>query len=75
MRLLVRKSWTGLWWIACDADEPLGLIDSPTYRRARTREGVIAKWQRRLGVTRGPWEEVSVPTTGIEHTESVEEGS
>lgn len=43
----VRQSWTRLWWIACNANEVLAIIDSPTYSRSRSRQGAIDKCVKR----------------------------
>jgi hypothetical protein len=57
VKIWVRKR--RFWWTACNPDEVLAEFDLPTYVRARTREGAIAKARRRFGPRPSPWEEVS----------------
>jgi hypothetical protein len=57
-RLLIRqRRW---WWVACNPDEALALMDTQTYVRALTRERVIEKATRRFFSCSDPWEEVEV---------------
>jgi len=55
-----RREWHGLtWWVAYDPSEPVGLIDSYTYVRARTREAVIEKARKRFRSAKpNPWRRV-----------------
>jgi hypothetical protein len=44
--------------VGCNPDEALATIDTPTYIRARSREKLIAKAQRRWGPQPPEWEEI-----------------
>lgn len=56
---LIRRSVFG-WWVACDPDEPIGMIDTPTYYRAFTRERLLRKLERKNRPAKRPWETVQL---------------
>ena len=58
LTLHVRKGW--IFWQALNPDEALGMIDSHTVYRSRTREGAIDK-ARRAHTPSKPPEVVEVP--------------
>jgi|SRR5580704_2068882 hypothetical protein len=51
--LLVRKC--GRWWVGVDLEAPLATEELPTYRRARSREAVVAKLRRDRDRRERPW--------------------
>jgi hypothetical protein len=55
----VRKGW--FFWQAVNPDEVVAELDLPTKIRARSRERVIAKANRRWGSSEeSPWEEIVI---------------
>jgi len=48
------------WWTACNPDEPVGLFDSLTFYRAKTREGAIDKVIRAYEPREVIWEEIII---------------
>jgi hypothetical protein len=56
----IKRSWTRLWWVALNPDEPLADLDSPTYYRAWTRERLITKLKRMHESKANPYEEIYV---------------
>jgi hypothetical protein len=59
-RFWIKRSWTGLWWVALDPDEPLALFDTSTIYRAWTRERLVAKLERMTAPRATEWEDVRV---------------
>lgn len=56
LRVWVRKR--RFWWTAFNPDEPLAMMDTHTYFRARTRERAIEKCRRAFTPKPSKWEEV-----------------
>ena len=62
MKVWVRKR--RFWWTACNPNEALGMIDSSTYFRARTKERAVEKCVRAFSPSESPWEEIDTPKEG-----------
>lgn len=61
-RYWIRRSRFG-WWVACDPDEPVATLDTPTYYHSFSRDKLVAKMQRKFAPSPSPWteERVSLP--------------
>lgn len=49
------------WWVACNPNEALGMCDSSSFVRARTRKRLIEKALKRWGPKPFPWEVIELP--------------
>jgi hypothetical protein len=58
-RFWIRRSWTGLWWVAVNPDETLAEFDCSTYYRAWTRDRLIRKLRRKITPKPSPWREIT----------------